>query len=75
MACMSHSAHDHDDPHATEGTPGATHDPVCDHWVVPAKAHGTVVHRGETIHFCSARCERAFGKDPERYFPRYRRPA
>lgn len=66
---MSH--HDHDDPHATRDTPGATHDPVCDHWVVPELAHGTATYQGVTIHFCSAGCQRAFEKTPERFFARY----
>ncbi|HET6398124.1 MAG TPA: YHS domain-containing protein [Candidatus Thermoplasmatota archaeon] len=63
----------HHDPHATAGTPGATHDPVCGHWVRPQFAHGSSVHAGDTIHFCSAGCKRAFDADPGRYHARYRR--
>lgn len=70
-----HHHEDDDDPHATMDTPGATHDPVCGHWVVPAKAHGSTTHEGTTIHFCSAACHRAFEKTPERFFPRYERRA
>lgn len=68
---MTHEPHSHDDPHATIDTPGAKHDPVCDHWVVPEKAHGTTTHRGVTVHFCSLACKRAFDKAPERFLPRY----
>lgn len=72
---MSHDPHhqghhEHEDAHATMGTPGATHDPVCDHWVIPAKAHGTSVVKGKTVHFCSAGCKRAFDKDPAKYLPK-----
>ena len=63
--------HAHDDPHATIDTPGATHDPVCGHWVVPEKSHGSSVHEGTTIHFCSASCKRAFEKDPGRFMTRH----
>lgn len=75
MTHDTHHGHDDldDDPHATIDTPGATHDPVCGHWVIPAKAHGTSVHQGVTIHFCSAACKRAFDKTPERFFPRYQK--
>jgi YHS domain-containing protein len=67
-----HGHHDHDDdPHATIDTPGATHDPVCNHWVIPEKAHGSSTYQGVTIHFCGAGCKRAFDKTPERFFPRY----
>lgn len=69
---MTHHAHHHDDPHATIDTPGATHDPVCDHWVIPEKAPGSGTYEGVTIHFCSLGCQRAFEKTPERFFPRYR---
>lgn len=64
---MPHTHHDHDDPHATPQTPGATHDPVCNHWVIPAKAHGVSTYAGRTVHFCSAGCKRAFDKDPAKF--------
>lgn len=67
-----HEQH-HDDPHATRDTPGATHDPVCNHWVIPRLAHGTTTHQGVTIHFCSDACKRAFDSTPERFFPRHQR--
>lgn len=63
-------SHHHDDPHATPDTPGATHDPVCNHWVIPEKAAGSTTHQGVAIHFCSAGCKRAFDKTPERFFGR-----
>lgn len=68
---MTH--HHHADPHATKDTPGATHDPVCGHWVVPELAHGTTVHGTDTIHFCSTACKRAFDATPERFIGRYQR--
>lgn len=70
---MTHHANPHDDPHATRDTPGATHDPVCNHWVLPEKAHGLSTHDGLTIHFCSANCKRAFDKQPEQFFVRHQR--
>ena len=69
---MAH-AHAHDDPHATRDTPGATHDPVCDHWVLPQKAHGSSTVDGATVHFCSAGCKRAFDKAPARFLARLQR--
>lgn len=71
---MSHH-HSHDDPHATEDTPGATHDPVCNHWVVPEKAHGRSTLDGITVHFCSAGCKKAFDASPQRFLPRLKRRA
>lgn len=65
---MTH--HDVSDPHARHGTPGTTFDPVCGHWVVPAKARGTSTIGGRTVHFCSAGCKVAFDKDPARFLPR-----
>ena len=70
---QGHHAHEHDDPHATKDTPGATHDPVCNHWVIPEKAHGATSYQGTTIHFCSASCKRAFDKDPAKFFSRLQR--
>lgn len=64
--------HEHEDAHATIDTPGATHDPVCNHWVIPEKAHGTTVVKGTTVHFCSAACKRAFDKDPAKFLARLR---
>jgi P-type Cu+ transporter len=67
------SKHQHVDPHATRHTPGATHDPVCNHWVVPEHAYGSSVHQGTTIHFCSPGCKRAFESAPGRFFARHQR--
>lgn len=72
MTARSHH-HDHDDPHATRETPGATHDPVCDHWVIPHKAHGSSTVGDTTVHFCSEGCKRAFDKDPQRFLARFKR--
>lgn len=63
--------HTHD-PHTSEDTPGATHDPVCGRWVVPEKAHGTSIAGDRTVHFCSAACKRAFDAAPARWLPRLR---
>lgn len=62
--------HEHDDPHATMDTPGATHDPVCNHWVVPERAHGSTTLRGTTVFFCSSACKRAFDKTPDKFLAR-----
>lgn len=62
--------HPHDDPHATPDTPGAVHDPVCGHWIVPDMAHGKSTIDGKTIHFCSTNCKRAFDAAPARFLPR-----
>ena len=69
---QAHHEHD-DDPHSTKDTPGTTHDPVCGHWVLPAKAHGATVYKGETIHFCGAACKRAFDATPDRFIGRLQR--
>ena len=66
-------AHDHDDAHVHEGEAGAKHDPVCDMWVDPAKAPGKSEHEGETIHFCSPGCKRAFDANPAKYMPKLKR--
>lgn len=63
----------HDDPHADADTPGAVHDPVCDHWVLPGKAPARSEAGGATVHFCSLACKRAFDKDPGKFLPRLRR--
>ncbi len=65
------SSHDHIDPHASRDTPGATHDPVCNHWVIPEHAYGASLYRGATINFCSRGCKLAFDGNPARFMPRY----
>ncbi len=42
-------------------------DPVCGMQVDPAKAAAARVHMGQSYHFCSAGCVRAFDSDPHRY--------
>ena len=42
-------------------------DPVCGMTVEPAKAAGSVVHGGETFHFCSRHCLESFKADPAKY--------
>lgn len=64
---------DHADPHVTRETPGATHDPVCNHWVNPEHAYGSSTYNGQKVHFCSPGCKRAFDADPARFFARHER--
>lgn len=42
-------------------------DPVCGMSVDPSAGKPTVVHEGETFHFCSAGCAKKFAADPEKY--------
>jgi len=44
-------------------------DPVCGALVDPAlsKTGGTIRFRGDTLHFCRARCRRKFERSPEKY--------
>ena len=66
-AVTGRGAHDHDDAHVAEGTPGSAHDPVCDMWVDPAKAKWKSDHAGKTMYFCSADCKTKFDADPHKY--------
>ena len=42
-------------------------DPVCGMDVDPAKAAGSLVHEGMTVHFCSRHCLEKFRSDPATY--------
>ena len=42
-------------------------DPVCGMTVDPAKAAGTVEHRGANFYFCGQGCATKFRSDPEKY--------
>ena len=42
-------------------------DPVCGMQIDPAKAAATRVHMGQTFHFCSPGCAKAFDADPHKY--------
>ena len=44
-------------------------DPVCGMKIDPAKAAGSVRHRGRAVHFCSRSCQAKFEADPDRYLP------
>ena len=44
-------------------------DPVCGMTIDPARAAGTLRHRGRAVHFCSKSCQTKFEVDPERYLP------
>jgi class 3 adenylate cyclase/YHS domain-containing protein len=45
-------------------------DPVCRMAVDPDHAAGILHHEGQTFHFCSMKCVRAFAESPERYLGR-----
>ena len=63
-------AHTHSpsEPPAGGGAPTVT-DPVCGMKIDPAKAAGSVRHRGRLVHFCSKSCQAKFEADPDRYLP------
>lgn len=42
-------------------------DPVCKMQVDPAKAAAKVDYAGQTYHFCSEVCRKAFTADPQKY--------
>jgi Cu+-exporting ATPase len=42
-------------------------DPVCRMQIDPAKAAATRVHMGQTFHFCSPGCAKAFDADPHKF--------
>ena len=42
-------------------------DPVCGMTVDPARAAGTVEHKGTTYYFCSKSCAARFAADPQKY--------
>jgi Cu+-exporting ATPase len=44
-----------------------TMDPVCGMRVEEKSAAGSVEYEGQTYHFCSARCQKAFEADPAAY--------
>jgi Cu+-exporting ATPase len=57
-------AHHHHDHAAAAAT---VQDPVCGMSVDPATSKHRFEHRGETFHFCSARCRENFAADPAKY--------
>jgi P-type Cu+ transporter len=50
-------------------------DPVCGMMVDPERTEHHADHRGETFHFCSARCHDKFVAAPERYLKPEAKPA
>ena len=42
-------------------------DPVCDMDIDPKTAAGKSDYKGQTYHFCSTGCKKAFDKEPEKY--------
>jgi YHS domain-containing protein len=44
-----------------------TRDPVCGMQVDEKRTTTTVVYNGKTYYFCSAACQQAFEKAPEKY--------
>src|ERR1043166_8552405 len=59
-----HAAHGHHH-HAAPKT--SVRDPVCGMIVDPATSKHRFEYRGETWHFCSARCCSKFAADPAKY--------
>ncbi len=55
--------------HPTEGIAPRVTDPVCGMKIDPAKAAGSVRHRGRLVHFCGKSCQAKFEADPDRYLP------
>src|SRR6187402_2866068 len=56
------------DSRAMDHMPDLATDPVCGMKIVPGAAGvGSLVHSGETFHFCSSRCQEKFSADPVRY--------
>ncbi len=64
------NAHTHSpsEPPAGSDAPRVT-DPVCGMKIDPAKAAGSVRHRGRLVHFCGKSCQAKFEADPDRYLP------
>ncbi|MBX7184212.1 MAG: heavy metal translocating P-type ATPase [Vicinamibacteria bacterium] len=61
-------------PHSTsdasrDGAPPKVTDPVCGMKIDPARAAGSVRHRGRLVHFCGKSCQAKFEADPDRYLP------
>ncbi len=52
-----------------EGAAPKVTDPVCGMKIDPAKAAGSVRHRGRLVHFCGKGCQAKFEADPDRYLP------
>ena len=63
-SCGHDGRHGHDKPVAR--------DPVCGMTVDPKTSKHRFEYRGETIHFCSARCRTKFAADPARYLDKDR---
>lgn len=69
----AHGGHQHGGDHAghdagANHTPGAEiRDPVCGMTLTAESASGTTQHQGRTFFFCSAKCQRTFLGEPQRY--------
>ncbi len=61
----THSRHHHEGHRHPEAE--IVRDPVCGMAVDPAKATHVAEHNGQTIHFCSAKCQQKFEVEPARY--------
>jgi len=48
-------------------TTTAVKDPVCGMDVETATAAGQTEHKGQTYHFCGAKCKEKFDHNPEQY--------
>jgi Cu+-exporting ATPase len=60
-------SHLHPHSHSHPTTEHEVVDPVCGMSILPSEAAGHVQHRGETYHFCSARCVEKFQKNPDAF--------
>ncbi|MFN3388030.1 MAG: heavy metal translocating P-type ATPase [Allosphingosinicella sp.] len=61
----THSCHGHGHGSGPDRDDGRVLDPVCGMRVDPAATPHRAEHRGETFHFCSAKCRERFSARPE----------
>ncbi len=72
--CDGHGDHvGHGEHHQAASTTGVR-DPVCGMTVDPATSRHRFEYRGETFHFCSARCRTRFAADPAKYLDKAAAP-
>lgn len=72
---MKDAHHNHSHHQAGPGGSEKVKDPVCGMMVAPEHTVHHVEYRGETIHFCSARCREKFVAAPEQYLKPEAMPA
>lgn len=64
---QEHHHHQHDHASGTHDSHTTVKDPVCGMTVDPATTSHSLVHRGKSFHFCSAKCKQKFEADPQAY--------